>query len=368
MKLAIVHDYLSQFGGAERVVCEMAEIFRDAPIYTSLYFPESTWPELKRHRIVTTWLQSLPGGERHFKALLPLYPLVFNRMFLSGYDVVISSSSSFAKGVSVAPGAVHICYCYTPTRFLWSFEDYTNRREMTLERNALLPFIGWLRRWDLCAARGPDYFLAISSAVKGRIERIYGRESRVIHPPVNVHRFQVCHHSEDFYLIVSRLLSYKRIDLAVETFNRLGLPLVIIGDGPDRDYLERLARPNITFTGYLADTEVMEYFHRCRGFIFPGEEDFGIAPLEANACGKPVIAYKAGGALDTLLEGKNGLFFTEQTPEALAATVIRSREIAWDPETIRQQAEAFCPETFRQKMLEFVREVGLRRASTLRHR
>jgi glycosyltransferase involved in cell wall biosynthesis len=367
MKVAIVHDYLSQFGGAERVVCEMAKIFQDAPIYTSIYFSDLTWPDLQNHRVVTTWLQNVPGSRRHFKALLPLYPLVFNGLGLEEYDLVISSSSSFAKGINVRKGAIHICYCHTPTRFLWSFDDYLNRQGFSeVTRPLLRPMVHWLQRWDLGAARKPDYFVANSTVVQQRIRRTYGRDARVIHPPVNVERFKVSHHSDDFYLIVSRLLSYKRIDLAVEAFNRLGLPLVIVGDGPDRAYLQRIAGCNITFTGYLSDTQVLDYFYRCRAFIFPGEEDFGIAPLEANACGKPVVAYRAGGALDTVDHGKSGLFFDRQVPEALVHAVLASREIPWNPDTIRAHAETFCPDTFRQKMVEFVWEVTSRRTSLAR--
>ena len=359
MKVAIVHDYLNQFGGAERVVCELAKIFTDAPIYTSIYYPDHTWPDLKHSKVVTSWLQQLPIDRRYFKALLPLYPLTFAQMRIRGFDVVISSSSSFAKGISVDPDTIHICYCHTPTRFLWSVEDYLGRPRLgPLAQQLLQPMLKSLRQWDLEAARKPDYFIANSSIVKQRIARVYGREARVIHPSVNVHRFKVSSCSEDFYLIVSRLLSYKRIDVAVEAFNRLGLPLVIIGDGPDRAYLQRLADSHITFTGYLPDDQVKDYFGRCRAFIFPGEEDFGIAPLEANACGKPVIAYRAGGALDTVVEEQSGLFFDEPAAEALMASVLRSRQIQWDPQLIRRHSEVFCPENFKRSMVEFIREVS----------
>jgi glycosyltransferase involved in cell wall biosynthesis len=364
MKVAIVHDYLSQFGGAERVVSEMARIFRDAPIYTSIFHPEMTWPEFNHYRVFTSWLQNVPGSKRYFKLLLPLYPIVFEQMYFENYDVVISSASSFAKGINVSPDVIHICYCHAPTRFLWSFDDYLNRQGIgTWSRNFLRPVIDALQHWDLRAARKPDYFLANSSVVKQRIARIYGRDAQVIHPPVNVHRFEVAHKSENFYLIVSRLLSYKRIDIAIEAFNRLGLPLVIVGDGPDRGYLERLAKSNVTFTGYLNDTKVLDYFYRCRAFVFPGEEDFGIAPLEANACGKPVIAYRAGGTLDTVINGESGLFFDEQNAESLVNAVQDSQKVAWDPDGIRIHAESFCPENFQQKMVNFVGEVARKKAS-----
>lgn len=359
MKIAIVHDYLNQFGGAERVVCELAQVFHDAPIYTSIYHPDLTWPGLTHSHVITSWMQNMPLTKRGFRALLPLYPAVFSHLKLENYDVVISSSSSFAKGIEVGRNTIHICYCYTPTRFLWYPKDYLSRWSMGgVIEGLLTPAMGYLKRWDLEAARKPDYFLAISSVVKERIEKIYEREAKVIYPSVNTHRFRVCYHSEDFYLIVSRLLPYKRIDIAVEAFNHLNLPLVIIGDGPARQHLQRIANRNITFTGYLSDPEVLDYFCRCRAFVFPGEEDFGIAPLEANACGKPVVAYRAGGALDTVIEGKNGLFFKQQTPECLAASILQSREVDWDPDAIRAHAEKFRPEVFHRNMAEFVDEVA----------
>lgn len=360
MKIAIVHDYLNQFGGAERVVCELAKIYRDAPIYTSIYHSDMTWPELRHSEIRHSWLQNLPFSRKMFKILLPLYPFVFAGINLSGYDVVISSSSSFAKGIAVDKGTVHICYCHSPTRFLWFFEEYTHRIGYdSLIKRLLSPIVEILKNWDLIICHRPDYYIANSSTVQKRIRTIYHRESEIIHPPVDVDRFNVSYSNQGYYLIVSRLLAYKRVDLAVQTFNELGLPLVVIGDGPHRKSLEAMAQDNIRFTGYLPDREVSQYFEHCRAFILPGEEDFGITLLEANACGKPVIAYRAGGALDSIVEGLNGVFFYEKTAESLAAALQTSILTSWNPTLIRAHAEKFSPNAFRQKVLNCVREVLL---------
>ena len=362
MKVAIVHDYLNQAGGAERVVCELAALYREAPIYTSIYNPDTTWPELKDASIYTSWLQHLPFSHKYFKLLLPFYPSVFGGLKVAGYDVIISSSSSFAKGVQTDERTIHICYCHSPTRFLWFYDDYV-RKERYAETLKRLPFpliglmVYMLRNWDLVACHRPDYYIANSVAVQGRIRKIYHRDSCVIHPPVDVERFQVSMLDEGYYLIVSRLNAYKRIDLVIQAFNELSLPLVVVGDGPQRKVLEKMAGPNIHFKGRLPDQEVTRYFEGCRAFIFPGEEDFGITPLEANACGKPVIAYASGGALDSIREGLNGVFFHAQTVPALKEAVRSSREMDWDPKAIRVHAEGFGPKVFQQKIAEFVRQV-----------
>jgi glycosyltransferase involved in cell wall biosynthesis len=371
MQVAIVHDYLNQSGGAERVVCELAALYRDAPIYTSIYNPDLTWPELKDASIHTSWLQHLPFSHKYFKLLLPFYPSVFGGLKLSGYDVILSSSSSFAKGVQTEEGTIHICYCHSPTRFLWFYDDYV-RKERYAETLKRLPFpivglmVYMLRNWDLVACHRPDYYIANSVAVQGRIRKIYHRDSCVIHPPVDVDRFRVSTLDEGYYLVVSRLIAYKRIDLVIQAFNELSLPLVIVGDGPQRRVLEKMAQSNIQFKGHLSDQEVNRYFEGCRAFIFPGEEDFGITPLEANACGKPVIAYASGGALDSIRDGLNGLFFHAQTVPALKEAVRSSGEMDWDPKAIRAHAEGFSPKVFQQKIAQFVRQVVID-AKTVEH-
>ena len=369
MKIAIVHDYLNQFGGAERVVCELAGLYPEAPIYTSIYNPDTTWPELKDATIHTSWLQHLPFSHKYFKLLLPFYPSVFGGLKVSGCDVIISSSSSFAKGVQTDEETIHICYCHSPTRFLWFYDDYV-RKERYADTIKRLPFpliglmVYMLRNWDLVACHRPDYYIANSVAVQGRIRKIYHRDSCVIHPPVDVERFQVSMLDEGYYLVVSRLNAYKRIDLVVQAFNELSLPLVIVGDGSHRRVLEKMAGPNIHFKGRLSDREVTRYIEGCRAFIFPGEEDFGITPLEANACGKPVIAYASGGALDSIREGLNGVFFHAQTVPDLKEAVRASREMDWDPKAIRAHAEGFSPKVFQQKIEQFVRQVGMEAKTT----
>lgn len=355
MRIAIVHDYLYQAGGAERVVEVLHKMFPDAPIFTTVLNPGSLWPALHDADIRTSWMQRLPGLEINHKAYLLLYPRAIESFDLSGYDLVISSSSAFAKGAITRPDTCHICYCHNPMRFVWDYERYVEReRYGRLVRLVLLPVIQWLRDWDLRTANRPDRYVANSSVVAQRIKRYYGRDAKVIFPPVGVERYAPSSEVEDYYLVVSRLVTYKRIDLAVEAFDLLGQPLVVIGDGPDMPTLKRIAKPNVRFFGRLPDRQVAEHYARCRAFILPGEEDFGITPLEANASGRPVIAYRAGGALDTVVEGRTGVYFDEQTPRSLADAVRRAETISWNPQEIRQHAESFSEAAFRNRFSAFL--------------
>ncbi len=362
MKVAIVHDYLNQRGGAERVVCAFHEIFPDAPIFTSIVDNESLWPELKGADIRTTWMQGLPGLKRHFKKYLPLYPRAFESLNVEGYDVILSSSSAFAKGVKKR-GALHICYCYTPMRFVWDYERYVEREEMGPVVRAVLPLlIERLRKWDLDTKDNPDYYVAISTVVQERIKRFYNRDSVVIFPPVDAEKFRPSGSVEDFYLIVSRLNPYKKIEVAVEAMNRLKLPLKIIGGGPYRRAIEEMAGPTVEVIGPVGDGELASYYSKCRALIFPGEEDFGIVPLEANASGRPVIALRAGGALDTIEPGTNGIFFEEAAPESLIDALL-FMERSWrsfDPARVRAHAMKFDKLVFKERIKKFVREVYVR--------
>jgi len=356
-KIAIVHDYLNQRGGAERVVASLHRIFPEAPIFTSFVDPESLWPGLRDADIRTTWMQGLPGIRRHFKKYLPMYARAFESIDLTGFDVVLSSSSAFAKGVLKPEGALHVCYCYTPMRFVWDYDRYVEREGFGPLTRKTLPFlISRLKQWDLKTRDRPDCYIAISGVVRERIREYYGRDAEVIFPPVDVSRFAPSGDVEEFYLVVSRLNPYKRIDLAVETFNDLGLPLKIIGEGPDRNALEEMAGPGVEFLGRLDDEAVAGYYSRCRALIFPGIEDFGIVPLEANAAGRPVIAYRAGGALDTVVEGVTGVFFDEPAPAALAAAVelVESSLERFDPEAIRAHALGFDECVFTEKIVAFI--------------
>jgi len=357
VKVAIVHDYLNQAGGAERVVGTLHTMFPEAPIFTTILDRGSLWEVLRDADIRTSWMQKLPLLKRHFKAYLLFYPGAIERFDLREFDLVISSSSAFGKAAITRKDAVHICYCHTPMRFVWDYERYMEREQYgSPVRAVLVPVLRRFRKWDVKTAVRPDCYVANSTVVADRIRRFYGRESIIVPPPVAVQRFTPVSEPEDFYLIVSRLNPYKRADLVVKAFNDLGRPLVIIGDGPDRAVLQRMAKPNIRFLGRLPDPEVASYYARCRALIFPGDEDFGIVPLEANAAGRPVIAFQAGGALDTVVDGETGIFFRELTPESLGNAVLRAEATPWDSAAIRRHAEDFAEPHFRERFMRVVED------------
>jgi len=313
--------------------------------------------EYRSWDIRTSFMDKLPLVKRYHQPFLPLYPLAFEGFDLAGYDLVISNKSGFCHGVITSPDTLHICYCLTPTRFLWNYPGYARREGLgRLARLALPPFLNYLRLWDRAAADRVDHFIAISWTVQRRIAKYYRRDSIVIHPPVDTSKYTPSDYHDDYFLIVSRLIPYKRIDLAVRAFNELGLPLVIIGDGRDCHSLRALARSNIEFLGHIPDGKLGDYFARCRAFIFPGQEDFGIAPVEAQAAGRPVIAYAAGGALDTVREGVTGAFFYDQTPEALIQVIKEFDETGYDPAVIRRHAERFDKRVFKERLSAFIEE------------
>jgi glycosyltransferase involved in cell wall biosynthesis len=350
MRVVIVHDYLNQYGGAERVLEALHELYPNAPVYTSIY-DAAAMPELYRSwDIRTSWMQRLPGWRRHFRKYFLLYPSAFESFDLSGYDLILSSSSAFAKGVIPPPGARHICYCHTPMRFAWRTGAYVEREAIDGLQGAALPvMLTYVRLWDVATTPRVDTFVANSAEVAGRIARYYGRASVVIPPPVDLPPYRAAP-PDDFYLAGGRLIPYKRLDLAVRAFNALRLPLKIFGEGRDRAALEALAGPTIEFLGYVGEEQRRELFSRCRAFVFSGEEDFGITPLEAMAAGRPVIAYAAGGALETVVEGVTGRFFRQQTPAALAAAVALSRADCYDAGVIRRHAEGFGKDVFLARM------------------
>jgi glycosyltransferase involved in cell wall biosynthesis len=357
LKVAIVHDWLNQVGGAESVLEVLKELYPSAPVYTSIYWPQAMPDGYRQWDIHTSWLNRLPLIKARHQPFLPLYPLAFEGFDLREYELVISNKSAFCHGVITPPETVHVCYCLTPTRFLWDYHNYARHERLNPVAGALLsPMLPGLRQWDRAAADRVDHFVAISETIRQRIRKFYRRDSVVIHPPVDIGRFTVEDSHDDYFLIVSRLIPYKRIDVAVEAFNLLGLPLKVVGDGRDRARLETMAKPNIEFLGRLPDQEVGRLLSRCRAFVFPGEEDFGIAPVEAQAAGRPLIAYAAGGALETVVDGVTGLFFREQTAESLAEVVAAFDEGAFDSAAIRRHAEEFNRESFKTKLGAFVDE------------
>lgn len=358
MRVALIHDWLTNLAGSERVLLTMHDIYPDAPIYTSVFVPEE-FPTLAGADVRTSFLQRMPLARTRHQAFPMLRTVAFERFDLSGYDVVISSSHAEAKGVITRPETLHICYCYTPIRYYWSgYHHYLeNPRFGVLNPllRALLPYMtNYLRVWDRCAADRVDLFVAISEHVARRIRKYYRREADVIHPPVDTSWLRPSSRVEDYFLLVGRLIPYKRADIAVQAFNRLGLPLKIAGTGSELESLRRMARPNVEFLGRVGDAELGELYSHCAALIFPQEEDFGIVPLEAMAAGRPVIAYRAGGALETVVEGETGMFFDRQDAECLEEAVRNFDPGRFDPERARRQAALFDTSVFKEKFSTYV--------------
>ncbi|MFH1671177.1 MAG: glycosyltransferase [Candidatus Portnoybacteria bacterium] len=364
MKIALVHDYLISFGGAERVFLNLKKIFPQAEIYTLLYDRKNMGKYFPKTRINTSFLQKFPRfwRKRH-KYLLPFLPTAPESIDLRKFDLVISSSSSFIKGVITRPKAIHICYCHSPMRFGWdAYASYIKEQRKGFLTNAAIQIMmHYIRLWDKSAANRVDYFIANSKSTAQRIRKYYHQEAQVIYPPVNTRIGQgilknTNPSGQNFFLIVSRLTPYKRIDLAVKAFNKLELPLVIIGQGPDRKRLEKMAESNIRFLGWQSDEAVREYYQNCQAFIFPGEDDFGIAPVEAMSFSKPVLAFRKGGATETIIEGVTGEFFDEPVVESLADGIRRLllNINNYSPIVIKKRAEKFSPERFETEIKEFV--------------
>lgn len=346
MKVAITTDWLSSFGGAERVLLELHKIFPDAPIYTTVHAPDRLPPEMRALDVRTSFLQRIPFARTRYQAFLPLMPIAFEQFDLREYDVVITTSSACAKGVITRPDALNICYCYTPCRYVWDlYHDYTAGRR----GRALIALVAhWLRLWDRLSADRVDHFVAISEEVRGRIQKHYRREADVVYPPVDVERITPNGlPPEDFYLVVSRLVPYKRVDLAVQAATRMGRPLKVVGQGPELKRLRAMAGPSVEFLGWRSDDAIVELYQRCRAFIFPGFEDFGITPVEAQAAGRPVIAYARGGALETVVDGVTGVHFAEQTVESLSDAIRRFERSPYNAQRCRKNATRFSTEAFR---------------------
>ncbi len=350
MRVAFVHDYLTQLGGAERVLAAMLPLFPGAPLYTSLYDPRRLGGAFEGVDVRTTWLQRIPGAARAFRALLPLYPRAFEALDLRAFDLVISSTTSFAKGVLTRPDALHVSYINTPTRFLWYPQEYAEELTPALARPLLRAVLPGLRRWDYSAAQRPQRIIANSDNVAARIRACYHRESDVVPCPVDVAAFAPSESIGDYYLVAARLLLYKRVALAIEACDSLSAPLVVMGTGPDEARLRRLAGPRVRFVGRVDDAERRTLFACARAAIVPGVEDFGLVALEAAASGRPTIAFGAGGSLETVVEGETGSFFREATAGSLAAVLRTFDADAFDRGRLVAHAQAFSPERFRAQL------------------
>ena len=361
MKLAIVHDALVNLGGAERVVGAFHQMFVDAPIYTTVYLPERTHELFRGADVRSTWLQRVARSENQLKSLFPLTFLAVRNIDLADFEVVLSSSTYCAKNINT--DAVHICYCYAPFRPVWEFDEYTLRMNWSRPKRWMMRSVfSAFRQIDFRAGQKPEYLIAISKHSAGKIERAYGRKpAAIIYPPVDVASYSFSSTSKDYFLVVSRLMAYKKIDLVVEVFNDLKIPLKIVGTGPDRNRLRAMARDNVEFLGAVSDAELRDCYAGCRALIFPGEEDFGLTPLEAHASGKPVIAFSQGGALETIIDANafgcanaTGVFFNEQTSSALTAAVRQFEHLSFNPQRIRDRAELFDMPKFRAQISNFV--------------
>jgi len=356
MKVALVHDYLNQYGGAERVLEAFCQIFPKAPIYTLLYDGEKTGFAFEGKDIRTSFLQKIPFVKSHHRPFLMLMPLAIEQFDFSEYDLVLSDSASYAKGIITSPETLHICYCHTPIRYAWDdSHKYIEEFGYSKVIKKIIPFfMNYIRLWDEKASKRADKFISNSKFVSERIRKYYHRESEVIHPPVKANLFYLAKKTDDYFLLVGRFLPYKRFDLAIDAFNQLGLPLKIIGDGPDRKRLEKKSNKNIEFVGLVPDYKLKDYYAHCQAFIFPQEEDFGITAVEAMASGRPVIAYKGGGVLEIIQQGITGLFFENQTSKDLVEVLKNFNSSDFDPKIIRERAMKFDEENFKKKIKKFI--------------
>ncbi len=352
LRIALVHDWLTGMRGGEKCLEVLCELFPNAPLYTLLHIPGTVSALIEGRKITTSFLQRLPGAEAHYRRYLPLFPAAIESLDLSPYDVVISSSHAVAKGIRVHPGALHICYLYTPMRYVWDqYEEYFGKGRAGIATRAAITIAApYLRRWDVRSSDRVHHFIAISQNVRERVNRIYRREAEVIYPPVDVGRYDLGNEPRQGYLMVSALVPYKRVDLAIEAFNRSGKPLAIVGKGPDLDHLRAMAKPNITFLGWRSDDELAVFYRKAEALIFPGEEDFGIVPLEAMASGTPVIAYGKGGALETVVDGVTGTFFHRLDAGSLQDAIEQAEAHQWDRPHIRARALEFSRGRFRTEM------------------
>lgn len=355
MKTALVYDRVNKWGGAERVLLALHEIFPDAPLYTSVYYPQNAawanvFPEVKH-----SYLQRFPFARSRHELFAPLMPSIFESHDFSKFDLVISVTSEAAKGIITPIGTYHLCYCLTPTRYLWSgYDDYFSNQALKVFSK---PVLSYLRKWDIAAAGKPDHIIGISTEVQERIRKYYKRESSLVFPPVDLSKFKVSNKKrENFYLLVSRLVPYKKVDLAIKAFNKLGLPLTIVGSGSQKNKLKKIALENITFLQDLSDEELSDLYSSCKALIFPQIEDFGLVAVEAQATGAPVIAFKKAGALDIIIDGKTGVFFEKLEEKSLINAIKSFSHLKFDSNIISNNAKRFSKERFQKEFLKTVYE------------
>jgi glycosyltransferase involved in cell wall biosynthesis len=358
-RIALFQDYLAQNGGAERVTEAIHQTLPESELHTTMVVPSRLSPYLQNLETRTTWMQSLPAKAKLYRHYFLLYPLAVESAHLTDYDLIVSSCCGYAKGVKRGENAVHVCYCHNPMRWVWRFPEYMKREKFSQPvKMALRLMVEALKQWEVRAAGRPDYYIANSHIVARRLKAAFGVDATVIEPPIDTSRFWISRETEDYYLILARLNAYKRIDLAVEACTRSGRRLLVIGDGPDRKRLEALAGPTVRFLGRQSDAAVSRYASRCRALIFPGEEDFGMAPLEINAAGRPVVAYAAGGATETVVAGLNGVLFSEQTVESLIDGLERLEAQSWDSAAIRRNAKRYDIQVFQERLLDYLYQVS----------
>lgn len=358
MRIALVHDYLVQYGGAERVLECFAELFPYAPIYTLIYDEEAMHGVFREKDIRTSFIQKLPFARKQHRLFPPLMPLAIEQFDFSKYDVVLSDSASYAKGIITGPETLHISYIHTPTRYAWDdCQKYTQDFHFPKIIKRLVPFfMNYIRLWDRASIDRADKIIANSDFVAKRIKKYYRKDSVVINPPVAVDGFRIDEEQGDYFLMVGRLIAYKRHDIAIEAFNKLGFPLKIIGRGPEQERLQRMAGPNIEFLNRVPDEELAEYYAKCRAFIFPQEEDFGIVAIEAMAAGKPIIAFRGGDITEHCQEPRMGILFERQTPEDIIKAVRDFEGRKYDPHYIRSQTLKFDRAVFKRKIKEYINE------------
>ena len=356
-RIALFHDNLAQMGGAERVTEVLHKTLPGADLYSTLAVTDRLSPHLQAAAARTSWMQRLPNKAKLFRHYFLFYPMAVEMVDLDAYDLVVTSCFGFAKGVKRGRNAVHVCYCHTPMRWVWRAEDYFAQEKVGAFKKLFLgTALKPLKAWEMRAARQPDFYIANSRVVQQRLQDAFGIKSVVIPPPIETSRFHVSEELEEYFLILSRLVPYKRLDLAVQAATLLSLPLKVIGNGPDLERLRGMAGPTVEFLGRQSDEAVAELVSRCKALLFPGEEDFGMAPLEVNAAGRPVIAFFGGGAMETVIEGVNGIFFREPTVASLTEAMRRFQQMQWDAAAIRAHARGYDTLEFQRRIRSFLNE------------